>query len=248
MEQEYDEYKERNETIRIDCFESLDEKLQVPLMTFFRRLSIPHVYWETIVPTLQEGNAMICAAVRDRPWPPWGLGAQKVHALLLVYPIGERTASLNNIFVADDDLTNIGLQSAVYKEALQHLIRKKKTEVNYVVLEGSIMPDRILASNGFKKTDDLFLTEEARYNLYTASSKDVLKKLGLADVSSPDLLSHEVDDKVFQRNALFHGMTQMAGMPFWLGRIRRPGLIFNGGGLFDANPPAGVPPSPSPPS
>jgi hypothetical protein len=241
-------FQNKNNTIRIDCFEKLDDSNRIPLMSFSRRIGAPHLYWEQILPTMEQGDSQIFAAIRDRPWPPWGLGAQKIYALCIVTPVSENSVGISPVIVDDEDLTNIGLIAAVYKEALEYHARGQKRDVSYLVIEGSILAHRVLTSKGFKKSaDEIFLTEEARYNIYSADAKELSNELGLTQISTLDLLEYEIEDDILDRNALFHGVIGLAARPGLLDpleRYRRSEVIPIGGGMGSIFQPGGVPPGP----
>jgi hypothetical protein len=238
-------YLERNEGIRIDVVQKLEARTAPPLRAFFRRLGAAHVYEELIVPTLEKDKGLLVAAVRDRPWPPWGIDALRVHALVHVHPIGDAGASLSGILVSDDDGLNLGLAAAVYKETLEWLARRKVKDVSYLVREGSYYADKVLAATGIDKTEDLFLTEQARYNVYRGATADHLKRLELDGVSTPDLLSHKLGDRVLDRFAGLWAVVDRGSRPYWRdwgGGV--PGIIPNTGGGLDASQPGGVDTSP----
>jgi len=235
-----DAYFQKNETMRIELFKTIEGNMVAPVMGFFRTIGLPHIYWELILPALAEGEGLVCAAVKDRPWPPWGIGAQHVHALMLVYPLTEHGAGLNNIFILDEDLGNVGLAAAVYKEALGYLIRKNVYEVSYVVMEGSVLASRTLNGLGFKKTDELFMTQRTRYFIHTADVKEHCSLLGLDAVETPDLLAHQIEDASFGRFTQWLAATTMGTAPLWNGRAPKPEIIPNTGGALRSSKPGGA--------
>jgi hypothetical protein len=235
-----DVYAERNDSVRIEIIDQLEERVNVPLIKFFERLGIVHAYWELVAPTLARKSSLVGAAVQDRPWPPWGVGAQTIHSLLLVHPVGEKAASLANVLAADEDTANIALQAAVYKETLEHLARKEIEEVSYVVLEGAVLADRVLCRVGFEPTEDLFLTEEGRYLVYRAHPVEHLERLGLGEISTPEILAGELGDDAFERTGSFLSATFLVALPFWRGNLfSRPEILVNTGGGLDASQPGG---------
>lgn len=240
MEQEGNIHSAKNENVRFEFFDKLDHKREAMLGKFFRHIGLPHVYEENILPTMRDGNTLLAVAVSDRSWPPWGLGAQSISALLHVHPIGEAEASLSNVFVADGDLTNIGLMSALFKETLLELVKRGKKEVNYVVVENAVFAERVLTSIGFRRTKDLFLTEHARFYLYRADAANLLEKLQLHDVLTSDLLAHNIEDPVFERNALFQSMTQLATKAYWSERSLISEIIAHTGIAVSDSPPGGI--------
>lgn len=239
-------HSQKNDAVRFENFDSLNEYNQVCLTTFFRKIELPHVFEEIIAPSLKTGNAMVCVAIIDRPWPPWGIGSQQVVALSHVHPVGETDAGLSHIFVLDESLTNIGLQSALFKETLQRLIGAGKTEISYLVIENSVYANRVLFALGFRRTDSLFLTEYARYYVYRADVNEVLQRLGLDKILTSDLLAHNIEDSIFDRNALFQSMLQLATKPYWFESSIVAEIIANLGIGISALPPGGIGGTPGP--
>src|SRR5438105_7592768 len=242
-------YDRKNDTVRIDSFQQLDDHFAVSLMSFFRQLDAPHLYLERVRPILRAGDSTIYAAVRERPWPPWGLGARRIGALCQTHPVGTGSYGLSPVYTSDEHATNIGLMAAVYSEVLEGLRRDGKAEVNYLVVEGSVFADHILRGAGFAKSDDLVaVDDELRYAFYRADAGEVAGALGFDRVSVPELLAHEVDDKTFDRLASYFSALALASQPNrWVDRLVRE-IIAIDVGLFDASLPGGTPPTPSPPT
>jgi hypothetical protein len=235
----------RNDVVRIEWFDSLDEHLASALRTFCRLLDVPHVFEERIEPAMTTDSARLCVAMRDRPWPPWGLGGRKIAAVCQVQPIGESLYGLSPMFVADEDLTNIGLVAVVIKETLEEIAREQDAEVSYLVLDGSVLSHRVLESAGFAKTDDAVVTETARYSFYRGSAQKVLDELGLSSISTPELLAHEIPDTTYDRIAFLHSALYLAGSPRRWDDVLAREIIAINGGLFSAGLPGGPPPGPS---
>ena len=234
----------RNDVVRVDAVDSLDEHLSSSLRTFFRVLGVPHLYGEQIAPAVQTDSARVFVAVRDRPWPPWGLGGRKIAAICQVQPIGEALYGLGPIYVTDEDATNVGLVGALLKEALEVAAQEENAEVSYLVLDGSVLGGRVLELSGFVKTDDAVVTDAARYSFYRAPAQKVLDELGLAKTSAPELLAHQLDDETFKRLALFYAVLYVAGHPREVDHLVVREIIPILGGLFGASLPGGVPPTP----
>jgi len=225
MESCTDFYGARNAATRIDAFEELSPTALADLRRFVRRIGAPHYVDEIILPTLQEGDCRIYAAVRDRPWPPWGLGARNIVAMCDVLAIDDESYAISPILSLDEEATNTGLFAALYKEVLEALAVSPRAEINYLVAQGSRLADHVLASNGFKRFDDVFLTEEARYYTYRAPAAALLESLGLARIETPDLLAHELPPDILGRNALFHQSISLGARPEYLGTSLRSELI-----------------------
>jgi hypothetical protein len=234
-------FSQKNELMRIESFDRLDSKLEAPLMAFFRRIGLPHIYWEFFVPALKEENTLVITAVKDRAWPPWGIGAHTIHALSLACPVSPESAGVSNVFVLEEDVGNVGLIAAVYKEMLAALSRRGVKEISYIVLEGSVFASRVLTNIGFKPTDELFLTHESRYKIFSAEPQAHLRAMGLDQIVVPDLLEGKLDDRAFSMVAQWIGATSVGSLPFWSERGGVPEVIPNTGGFLHASQPGGVP-------
>jgi len=195
---------ERNSSTRIDVFEELSPTARAALYQFFRRLGAPHYVDEVLLPTLELGDAQIFCAVRDRPWPPWGLGGRTISAVCESHAVAPESWAVSPVYVSDEDATNVGLIAAVYKEVLQTLAVSKSAEVSYLAVEGSVLGDAVLRGSGFRRDDDVVLTEHARYYTYRAPARELLERLHLEEVSTPDLLASDFPRELLLRNALFH--------------------------------------------
>ncbi|MCA8968205.1 MAG: 2OG-Fe(II) oxygenase [Planctomycetes bacterium] len=233
-------FGERNSATRIDMFEELSETAEPALRQFFRRLDAAHFVDEVLLPTLKLGDARVYCAVRDRPWPPWGLGARHISAVCDAHSIAPESWAISPVYVADEDATNIGLVSAVYKEVLESIAVSKTAEVCYLVAEGSKLADHVLRDVGFRVFEDVFMTEQARYYTYRISARELLDKLGLAKTSTPALLMHEVRDDTLVKNALFHQTVLLGARAELRDVLLRPEILrlVRGG---HASKPGGVP-------
>lgn len=233
-------FQSRNEATRIDAFQELTPITTAAIREFCRRLGAPHLLDEVLLPKLQEGEAQIFTAVRDRPWPPWGLGARRISALCQVQQIADESYSVSPIHALDEELTNVGLIAALYKEVLETLAASPKAEVNYLAVEGSYLGRRAFELVGFKRYEDVVLTEQARYYTYRIPARELLKRLGLDGVETPQLLAHDVDDEILDRNARFHHAIILGARAGLLGRDTISEIIdlIRGG---HAGKPGGVP-------
>lgn len=241
---------ERNRSTRIDLFEELNGQTLAAVRSFTRRLGAPHLLEEVILPTLAEGDSQILVAVQDRPWPPWGLGARHIIALCQTHLVSDNSYAISPVYVTEEDLTNVGMISAVFKEALEQLAVNKGAEICYLVAEGSTLVDHVLTSNGFRKTDDVFVTFAGRYHTYRESAYAMLAKLGLDKVGTPDLLAHEMEPAALERNAFFHQTLFLGSKAEWAtertvseiislvrgGHAGKPGGVPSGTGRFAFDP------------
>jgi Rps23 Pro-64 3,4-dihydroxylase Tpa1-like proline 4-hydroxylase len=243
-------FDDRNRSIRIDLFEELSDQALAALRSFTRRMGAPHLLEEVILPILHEGDSQILAAVQDRPWPPWGLGARHVVALCQTHSIADESYAISPVYVTDEDLTNVGMISAVFKEALEQVAISPRAEVCYLVAEGSLLVDDVLTSVGFRKSEDIFLNWAGRYYTYRALAGDLVKGLGLDRLSTPDLLAHDMNKAILAKNALFHQTLYLGSRAEWAaeraiseiirlvrgGHASKPGGVPSGTGRFAFDP------------
>jgi hypothetical protein len=235
-------YEAKNDAIRIDQLQEMDPHSAVALMSFFRRLDVPYLFHERVLPSIEAGESTVFIASRDRPWPPWGLEARTVAAFCHVRAVSPTGVGLSPIYVADEDATNLGLIAAVYAEVLEELTRSERTEVNYLVVDGSTYASRVLRSYGFARSEDLVDTGRHRYVFYRTDASELRQRLGLDRVGVPELLAQELDDETFQRHALYFSTLEIASQPTRINDRLVREIVWIDGGLFDAALPGGVAP------
>jgi hypothetical protein len=233
-------FKKRNDAVRLDFMETLDPLPRVSVEAFFRRLGMAHIVGELISPMMELTKARLWAGFRDRPWPPWGLGAQRIHALCMVHSVGQESYAISPVFTDPEDTTNVGLIAALYKEVLDDICQPSSVDVNYGVIEGSVLAARVLKANGFEPTEDVLLTENARYVIYRADGARLRKELGLDDVSSPELLAYDFGNDVLDRIAAFHSTVYLSTAASLVERAMRPEMTLIDMGRFGAALPGGV--------
>lgn len=230
-----------NRSCRIDIFDELSAQALAAVRHFARRIGAPHLIEEVLLPTLAEGDCQIVAAVRDRPWPPWGLGAREVVALCMTHAIADGSYAVSPVYTLPQELTNIGMISAVFKEALDQLAVHPRAEVCFLAAEDSTLADQVLRHAGFERSEDVFVTWQARYNTYRGPVQKVLAELGLDKTSTPELLAHAIDPKALRDQALFHQTIYAGALAEWISaeglRAEIIGLVRGG----HAGKPGGVP-------
>jgi hypothetical protein len=244
-------FDERNQMTRIDILEQVGNHELAALREFARRIGAPHLIDEVILPILHEGDSQIVIAVQDRPWPPWGLGARRISALCQTHLVSDASHAISPVHVTDADLTNIGMISAVFKEALEQLAVDPRAEICYLVAEGSTLVDHVLTSLGFTRTEDVFVTWAGRYYTYRAPVGEVLKNLGLDQLGTADLLAHDMPSTLLEKNALFHQTMLDGARAEWAaegnlaseiarlvrgGHASKPGGVPSGSGRFPLDP------------
>src|SRR5262249_13215503 len=145
---------------------------------------------------------------------------------------------------------NVGMISAVFKEALEQIAVNPRAEICYLVGEGSTLVDQMLSLNGFKKSDDIFVNWAGRYYTYRALVQHVLANFGLDKIGTPDLLAHDLDPGLLQKNAFFHQTLYLGSRAEWAaermiseiislvrgGHAGKPGGVPSGTGRFAFDP------------
>src|SRR5262249_8215317 len=89
----------KGDAVRVDSYNELDDTISVAMRSFFRQLGSPHLFEERVLPTLRAPEAVVFAAVRDRPWPPWGHGSRRIVSLVQAHSIGQRSYGLGPLYV-----------------------------------------------------------------------------------------------------------------------------------------------------
>lgn len=242
-----DRYRKRNDSVRLELYDRIDDKNRVMLRKFLREIALGYLFEEHFEAVMGAGDALIFAAVRDRPWPPWGLGGQRIHGLILAAPAADDCLALSPVFTLGNDTMNIGLSAALLKELLDHCKDRKDCDVCYPVIEGSVWTDQVLRSLRFEPSDEILLTDAARYTVYRVKASTLSSELGYDKLTVLDLLSHELEPSVLSKIALFHATTVLATLPGLLDSNinRRPEIIIWGGGGLGAACPAECLPSSS---
>jgi hypothetical protein len=207
-------HRKRNENVRLEAIDPQSDEGQADLLAFFRRLRALPAYWEFVLPSAKQGNSLALAAVLDRPWPPWGIGALTIQGLIYLYPLEEGRAGMGGLFVRLEQTGNLGMLAALYKEALEEAVRQGHGEVGYLVRDDSFLVDRVLRTAGFERGEEVFLTDSARYGLYTADAEEVLRSLDLAGRPEQGLLAFELDDPTADRLVLFFSALQVSLQPW----------------------------------
>jgi hypothetical protein len=234
----------RVEQFRFVSLTQPDGKLSIPIQAFFRRIGLPRVFDEMVAPGLEEGCGMVVMAMRDRPWPPWGIGAQSVSALTFIYPIGEERAGLSNVFALPEEELSIGLLAALYREAMSLLAERATKRVHFVTRQESQLAAHVLAGAGFKETGIPFITDEARYTFHEAELSSHLAALGIVDSTPLQLLGDEFAEAVLERIALYLLTLNASFGGYWKESVKAPEIIPNTSlvRISAQSPPGGPPP------
>jgi hypothetical protein len=235
---------QRLEQFELDCYDTADTAFEVPVRAFLRRGGLEHVFDELLRPTMAENSTLVALAVRNRPWPPWGVGARTVSALAIATPVTETTAGITGVLAVPEETTSIALLAGVYRTLLDGLGERGVERVHLVVKEGSSFGERLVAAAGFEPTSNLMLTEDARYWLHDSDLVRHRSALAINDCTVDELVSGEaLSGAAFDRCALFLFGVSRALDPWWRELIRAPDIIANTGPgrVAECLPPGGPP-------
>jgi hypothetical protein len=239
-------YSVKNETVRFVTVSELSAEMRSAVGAFFRRSGLSNGFYELIDPLTQQTKFVLAAAVTDRPWPPRGVGAIEIQALVVaVIGDGDR-AFLTPVIAGPENTTNVGLSAAVMKELLRGLQELKIEKVVFLAHEGSHLVAHILKNAGFTPTQEQVITDQAHYVHYSATLDTVSQSLGLSELRTGDLLSHAIEPSRLSQLGLFHLGLSAGATNFWHERSSWVELL---PGLFDwiaTLPPGGIGGTPGP--
>jgi len=133
----------------------------------------------------------------------------------MTHAIADGSYAVSPVYALAPELTNVGMISAVFKEALDQLSVQPNAEVCYWrprtprwLTTCCGMP----ASNVPRTCSSL----AARYNTYRAPVQKVLSTLSLDKTSTPELLAHAIDAAALREQALFHQTIHVGSMAEWI--------------------------------
>jgi hypothetical protein len=150
-----------------------------------------------------------------------------VSALCFVHPIGDGIAGVANVFAVPEEELSIGLQAAVYREALDQLAARSAHRIHLVTREDTFLAGHVLAGAGFKPTGHPYITEVAKYYLHEADLTAHLVALGIAGCTPLQLLAHEFPAAALEKTALFLFTLNLSFSAYWRETVRGPELIPN---------------------
>ena len=127
--------------------------------------------------------------------------------------VADETFAISPVYAADEDLTNIGMISAIFKEALDFLAASPRAEISYMVGEGSTLVDRVLLKNSFQKSDDVWSRGPAGIICITRSR--VTCSRVWAWTKFPYRTLAHLDAASLDNNALFHGTLYLGSRAEW---------------------------------
>jgi hypothetical protein len=197
-----------NEAIRFQVTRELQPETRSALAAFCRRGRFPQLFAETLAPLLNEGTLTLAFGFTERPWPPKGIGSQQIEAVGIAMVGGSGRALLTPVMVAPQHATNIGLAAAVTKTLLEELRSQSVSSVAYLVRDGDIMLERVLAQASFRRVDLWAATEYADFVENASTPDRVLDALGLLQARIGDILSLALEGQHVDRITAYHlGLT-----------------------------------------
>jgi hypothetical protein len=241
-----DDCSSRNEFIRFEAIKEFSADMKAAVARFFRHIGAPHVFREIIEPLTYSSKTLFVAAISDRPWPPRGVGAQVIEGLAIAV-IGEgNRAFLTPVLASPQNVTNVGLMSALTKKLFEELNKEYVQSMIYLARTDSALLAQILVEAGFELSGERVITETSNFVHFAAHPEKGLKWLGLAERRVGDLLSLSIESSQVSKLALYHLGLSAAAQNFWSDRIDLAVLL---PGLIDwiaTSPPGGIGGTPGP--
>jgi hypothetical protein len=236
----------RNELVRFEVILELSGEMKSALAKFFRQLGAPQALPEIIEPLMASVRPLFVAAISDRPWPPRGVGAHTIEGLAIAV-IGEgNRAFLTPVLTTPQNVTNVGLASAITKKLFETLHKESIESIIYVVRADSTLLAQILRESGFEASGERVITENADFVHFAGRPGESLERLGLSELRLGDLLSCSIEPSRLSKLALYHLGLSAASQNFWTDRWEWVELL---PGLLDwvaTLPPGGIGGTPGP--
>jgi hypothetical protein len=188
------------------------------ISSLLRRASVGYLYEEHVLPLHASGTLMAALATRSLTWPSAGSRAQEAEAVAIAaIGVGKR-ALLAPVIAAPQHQLNLGLLAATQRSLLNALAGSGSDEVAVLVRSGSAVVQTMLAATGFRPSATVAVTDFAQYVAYCARPREILERLGIADLRQDDLLALRIEPDVMQRVASFYFTLEAAARPYFSGR------------------------------
>jgi hypothetical protein len=188
------------------------------ISSLLRRASVGYLYEEHVLPLHTSGTLMAALATRSLTWPSAGARAQEAEAVAIAaVGVGKR-ALLAPVIAAPQHQLNLGLLAATQRSLLNALADAGSDEVAVLVRSGSIVVQSMLAATGFHPSATVAVTDFAQYVAHCARPREILERLGIAELRQDDLLALHIEPSVMQRIAAFHFTLEAAARPYLTGR------------------------------
>jgi hypothetical protein len=197
-------YSDANEMIRLEVFDRPEIETLTALATFCRQSGFGHVYAEMLQPAMASSTFLLSMGLTDRPWPPQGIGSQRVEAVATALVDTTGRAFLTPALLGLGHSTNVGLAACVTKKLYEALRERNVSRIYYLVRDEEHVLDRVLRRAGFLPGDFRAATEQAEYVEYSAAPAEALAALGLNDIRLGDVLNLTMDGDQLDRVVGFH--------------------------------------------
>ncbi len=207
-----------NERLTVNHYSNPVEELGPEISSLLRRASIGYLYDEHVLPLHRTGALMAALATRSLPWPSAGARGQEAEAIAMA-AIGAGTrALLAPVIAGPQHRLNLGLLAATQRALLEAVAKAGSEEVAFLVRDGSLVVQTVLDAVGFRPSGTVAVTDHAQYIAYCASPREVIERLGIADLRQGDVLALRVAPRVIQTLATFHLTIDAATRPYFVGR------------------------------
>jgi hypothetical protein len=207
-----------NDRLTVEHMKNPLRELGPEIASLLRRASMGYLYEEQLVPLQASGMLMAALATHSLTWPSAGSRPQEAEAIALAANDEDKGALLSPVIVAPQHHLNLGLIAATFQALLDSLYAAGTQQVAILAREGSVVVQSTLASVGFAPSTTLAVTDFAQYVAFMAHPKEVLERLGIADLRQSDLLALRVEPKVLHQLLLFNLILDAAARPVFVGR------------------------------
>lgn len=211
-------HERANAPLTVEHYSDPVKEFGPEISSLLRRASVGHLYDEHIVPLHASGTLMAALATRSLTWPSAGSRAQEAEAIAFAaIGVGKR-ALLAPVIAAPQHRLNLGLLAATQRSLLEALAEAGSEEVAVLVRDGSIVVQSAISAVGFRPSATVAVTDFAQYVAHCAPPREVLKRLGIADVRQDDLLALNVEPDVIRNITAFCLTLEAAARPYLTGR------------------------------
>jgi hypothetical protein len=232
-------HSEVNQRLELRVTTDLVGELRPELAAFLRNLNLGHLLEEVFVPLGTTTRTKAAVAYEERPWPPAGIGARALRAVVLAVMSDDGQALLTPVMLSPQHVTNVGLAAALTKMLFEDLVADGVEWVALFVNQRSKVVSGELASASFKPRGARLLTAETEFTAFAATPSAALETLGLADARLGDVLALNLDQAQVSQLTSFH-LSLAAGVAnHWADRTHWA-EVFPGFINWAALPPGGI--------
>jgi hypothetical protein len=238
-------YDDLNERLDLRMSTDVVSELRPELSSFLRSVGLGHLLEEVFLPLSASSRTKAAVAIEERPWPPAGVGARSIRGLALAALSDDGQSLLTPVMLSAQHETNVGLGSALTKLLLEDLADDGIEWASIFVSRGSKVVANELSRTGFAPRGARVLSNGVEFVAFSASPRDVLTALELADVRVADVLALNLEPEKVSRLTAFQLGLRAGVLNHWAERTRWaevfPGLID-----WAALPPGGITGTPGP--